>query len=96
VEAVLNADPDIESAAVFGLPDPVWVERVVAAVVTKAGASVTPEQIVARVRERLAAYKCPKQVFLRAQLPLNAVGKISRKELKLACAIDAADKGDRQ
>lgn len=96
VEAVLNADPDIESAAVFGLPDPVWVERVVAAVVTRAGVTVTPEQIVARVRERLAPYKCPKQVFLRAQLPLNAVGKISRKELKLACALDATDKGVQQ
>jgi acyl-CoA synthetase (AMP-forming)/AMP-acid ligase II len=94
VEAVLNADPDIEAAAVFGLPDPVWVERVVAAVVPRAGAVVTGEQIIARVRERLAAYKCPKQVFLRAQLPLNAVGKISKKDLRLACTEVTAGQGD--
>jgi acyl-CoA synthetase (AMP-forming)/AMP-acid ligase II len=82
VEQLLCEDPAIELAAVFGVPDPVWVERVVAAVVLRAGASTTPEQIIARLRGRLAAYKCPKQVVMHTQLPMNAAGKILKKDLK--------------
>lgn len=82
VEAYFFADPDVKDVAVFGIPDPRWVERVVAAVVRKPGSSVTAEELNLRVRKQLAAYKCPKQIFFVDQLPKNAVGKVLRKELR--------------
>jgi acyl-CoA synthetase (AMP-forming)/AMP-acid ligase II len=84
VEAVLSADPAVALVSVFGVPDPVWVERVVAAVVLRPGAEATPDEIIARARSQLAAYKCPKQVVVHRELPMNAAGKILKKELKLA------------
>jgi len=84
VEEVLCSDPVVAMASVFGIPDPVWVERVVAAVVLKRGAQTSEQEIIARARQHLAAYKCPKEIFLHEKLPMNAVGKISKKDLKLA------------
>lgn len=82
VESVLYRDPDIQEAAVFGIPDRVWVERVVAAVVLRPGSTVTGEELIRRLRSHLAAYKCPKEIFIVDQLPKSAVGKVLRKELR--------------
>jgi long-chain acyl-CoA synthetase len=82
VEDALARDPDIMQAAVFGLPDPHWVERVAAAVVLRAGSSATAVDLLQRVRTRLAGYKCPKQIFLCEDLPKNGAGKIIRSELR--------------
>ena len=82
VEGYLYRDPDVLEAAVFGLPDPLWVEKVVAAVVLKPGSRVTADELIQRLRTQLAAYKCPKAIFFTASLPKNAVGKILRKELR--------------
>lgn len=82
VEGHLYADPDIQEAAVFGLPDPKWVERVVAAVVLKPGHAISAEAIVARLKDRVAAYKCPKEIHFVQTLPKSAVGKVLRKQLR--------------
>lgn len=82
VESVLYRDPDIQEAAVFGIPDPLWVEKVVAAVVLKPGAKVTTEELGRRMKAQLAGYKCPREIFLTESLPKSAVGKILRKELR--------------
>jgi acyl-CoA synthetase (AMP-forming)/AMP-acid ligase II len=82
VEAHLYRDPDILEAAVFGVPDPQWVEKVVAAVVLKPGASVSGDELIKRLRGQLAAYKCPKTIYFTSTLPKSAVGKILRKELR--------------
>ncbi|MGO4581486.1 long-chain-fatty-acid--CoA ligase [Cupriavidus sp. 2TAF22] len=82
VESYLYRDPDVAEAAVFGIPDPVWVEKVVAAVVLRPGSSATGAELIRRLRTQLAAYKCPKEVFVVGQLPKSAVGKVLRKELR--------------
>jgi len=82
VEGYLFRDPDVLEAAVFGVPDPQWVERVVAAVVLRPGSSVTQEELIARLRGQLAAYKCPKTIYFMPSLPKSAVGKVLRKELR--------------
>lgn len=82
VEQVLYEHPAVAQAAVFGIPDPVWVEKVVAAVVLKPDRQVTDEELSAHARRHLAAYKCPKRIFIEAQLPVSAVGKIVKKTLK--------------
>jgi len=82
VEGYLFQDPDVLEAAVFGVPDPQWVERVVAAVVLKPGVQVTEEELIRRLRTQLAAYKCPKDIHFVSTLPKSAVGKVLRKELR--------------
>ena len=82
VEAQLFADPEVQEAAVFGLPDPRWVEQVAAAVVLRPGSAATADDLIQRLRGRLAHYKCPKAIFFTNNLPKSAVGKVLRKELR--------------
>jgi len=82
VEAQIFADPDVLDAAVFGIPDPQWVEKVVAAVVFRPGSRTTEDQLLQRLKSRLAAYKCPKTIFITSELPKNTLGKIVRKDLR--------------
>ncbi len=81
VEEVLLQDADIAEVAVFDLPDPRWVQKVVAAVVLRNG-DATPEAILSRARPKLAGYKCPKHIFIADSLPKNAAGKVLRKILR--------------
>jgi acyl-CoA synthetase (AMP-forming)/AMP-acid ligase II len=82
VEDAFAGDPDVLEVAVFGLPDPHWIERITAAVVLRSGSSATEAELLARLRAKLAGYKCPKKIFLRDELPKNGAGKILRAELK--------------
>jgi acyl-CoA synthetase (AMP-forming)/AMP-acid ligase II len=80
VEDVLLQDPDIAEVAVFDLPDPRWVQKVVAAVVLRSERA--PDLIMSRAKEKLAGYKCPKEIFVTDALPKNAAGKVLRKTLR--------------
>ena len=82
VESFFYADPRVLEAAVFGVPDPKWVERVVAAVVLKPGATATAKDLVDGLRQHLAAYKCPKDIYFVADLPKSGAGKVLRKMLR--------------
>ncbi len=82
IESYLYRDSDVLEAAVFGIPDPRWVEAVVAAVVLRAGVQVSGEDLINRLRARLATFKCPKEIYLVQTLPKSAAGKILRKELR--------------
>jgi long-chain acyl-CoA synthetase len=82
VEGYLYRDHNVLEAAVFGVPDSRWVERVVGAVVLKPGSRITAEELINGLRGKLAPYKCPKSIFFVATLPKSAAGKILRKELR--------------
>jgi long-chain acyl-CoA synthetase len=82
IEDVLFGHPDIVEAAVFDLPDPRWVQKVVAAVVLREGSVETADSIAAHVRSQLASYKCPKHIFLTSSLPKNGAGKVLRRVLR--------------
>ncbi|QEC48021.1 long-chain-fatty-acid--CoA ligase [Baekduia soli] len=82
VEEVIYAHEAVQEVAIFGLPDPRWIEAVTAAVVPRTGADVTAEEIVAFCRERLAGFKVPKRVEIVGELPKNASGKILKRELR--------------
>ncbi|MBG6116395.1 MULTISPECIES: class I adenylate-forming enzyme family protein [unclassified Sphingobium] len=86
VEEVLCSHPAVAEAAVFGVADPRWVERLVGAVVLHSAQVAEPAEIIAFARQRLAGYKTPKSLLILPSLPRNAVGKILRKELRLEYA----------
>jgi acyl-CoA synthetase (AMP-forming)/AMP-acid ligase II len=82
VEEVLYGHPAIAEAAVIGIPDPVWVERVHAAVILKEGATSTEDEIIAFCKENMTAYKAPKSVEFLKSLPKSPQGKILKKEIR--------------
>ena len=69
-------------AAVIGIPDPYWVEKVHAIITLKPGQAATAEEIMAFTKKQMAGYKTPKSVEFVASLPKNATGKILKKELR--------------
>jgi fatty-acyl-CoA synthase len=83
IEDVIAGYPDVAEVAVIGVPDPVYEERVVALVRLAPGAVPPPtDAVMAFVRARLAGFKTPKEVYLVDDFPRNAVGKISKPELR--------------
>lgn len=81
VEAVLLEHPAVAEAGVFARADPEWGERVVAAVVLRAGQRASPQELQAHVAGRLARFKVPKEIELRESLPRTASGKLLRRQL---------------
>jgi acyl-CoA synthetase (AMP-forming)/AMP-acid ligase II len=81
VEIALEEHPSVAEAAVAGVPDERWGERVTAWVVLRDGHDFDEAALIAHARTLLAGYKCPKRVFRRAELPRNQLGKIVRSAL---------------
>jgi fatty-acyl-CoA synthase len=82
VDDVLYAHPSILEAAVFGLPDPVWGERVTAAVVLKEDEDAQEEEIINFCKERIAPFKAPKTVIFTDCLPKTGSAKICKYKLR--------------
>jgi fatty-acyl-CoA synthase len=81
VEKTLAAHPEVAEAAVVGVDDEQYGQRLAAFVVLDAGAAATPETLKAHVRENLANYKVPRQIAVLDELPRGSTGKILRREL---------------
>jgi acyl-CoA synthetase (AMP-forming)/AMP-acid ligase II len=82
VEAVLMKHPAVKEAAVIGVEDALWGEKVVAVVVPAKNASCTAQLLMDFCRKRLAGFKCPRVVTFTPELPRNAAQKIMKQELK--------------
>jgi fatty-acyl-CoA synthase len=76
VEDVLKGQPGVRDAAVVGVSDPEWGQRVVAAVETDG--AVEPARLAADLRTMLPSFKCPEQVIVVDALPRNDLGKLRR------------------
>ena len=81
VEAALFEHPDVQEAAVAGVPHPVLGEDVAAWVVLRPGATVTADELRAFCAERLSDYKVPRQLTLLSELPRNPTGKVVKADL---------------
>lgn len=81
VEAVLHRHPRILEAAVIGIPDAYWGERVKAVVVPKPGNTLNEKEVIEYCKTQLAKYKTPRSVDFVASLPKNAAGKVVKGEL---------------
>jgi acyl-CoA synthetase (AMP-forming)/AMP-acid ligase II len=82
VEEVLYQHPSVREAAIIGIPDPYWVEKVHAVIALKPGEDVTAEEIVNFCKSKIARYKAPKSVEFVDALPKNASGKILKREIR--------------
>jgi long-chain acyl-CoA synthetase len=87
VDDVLMEHPDVDVAATIGLPDPnrPGSEIVATAVVLKPGvekSDAMKEEITRYMREKAAPYKVPKRIEFMDELPVSAVGKVLKRELR--------------
>lgn len=81
VENALLAHPGIEEAAVIGIKDEKWGERIKAVVVAR-GDRPSEEELMLWCRARLAGYKTPRTIVFVDALPRNPAGKINRRALR--------------
>ncbi len=82
IEAVLVEPPDVAEAAVVGVPDVEWGEKVVASVVLKPGAATTEDDLRAHVRSALRSAATPEHIAFTDELPFNETGKLLRRVLR--------------
>jgi non-ribosomal peptide synthetase component E (peptide arylation enzyme) len=82
IEELLALFPEVERAAVVGLPDDRLGERMCACVVLHRGARLDLETTVDRLKEQgLATYKLPERLEVVERIPTTASGKITKHEL---------------
>ena len=82
IEDALHRHPDVLDAAVFGVPDEDWGERVHAALQLRPGAAVAPEAIIKFCRRQIADYKVPREVSFHDVFPRDAAGKLLKRQLR--------------
>ena len=82
VEDVLTGHPGVATAAVVGVPDEKWGEKVVAVVVPRPGEAVAADELISLVKERKGGIHAPKQVDFVDALPLTPLGKTDKKVLR--------------
>jgi malonyl-CoA/methylmalonyl-CoA synthetase len=89
IEDVILRHESVAEAAVVGIDDPEWGQRVVAVVV--ATQPVTADELKRWVRDTLAAHKVPKEFHFTESLPRNALGKTMKPDVIKFVAEQARD-----
>ena len=81
-EKALTNHAAVAEAAVIGVDDADYGQRLVAFVVLEPDAPATADELKQHVRDNLAGYKVPRSVTILEALPRNNTGKVLRRELQ--------------
>jgi fatty-acyl-CoA synthase len=82
VEESLASHPAVEEAAVIGVDDEKFGQRLKAFVVVRGGSEVSEDELKGHVKDNLAGYKTPRDVVFLDELPRNPTGKVLKRELE--------------
>ena len=82
IEGVLLTHDDIAEVAVIGVEDEVWGEAVTAFICLRQGASLNYEELKSWCSGRMSPYKIPKTIRIVNSLPRNAMGKVTKPDLR--------------
>ncbi len=82
IENTLLRHPAVGQVAVVGVPDERLGEVGMAFVVPRQGRGLDPAEVLSFARDQMANYKVPRYLEVVDQLPLNAVGKVLKYELR--------------
>ena len=80
IEEIIRAEKGILDCSVVGLPDDEWGELVAAALMTSEIFNL--EELITALKNKLPGYKMPRKFKLLTDLPRNAMGKVTKNELK--------------
>jgi fatty-acyl-CoA synthase len=95
VESVILALPGVLTAAVYGVPDDRWGEKVVATVVVSADTAMPEQDIETHCRTRIADYKIPRAIFVQDHdVPRNMAGKAMKSLLRQAAQASSLSVAD--
>ena len=94
IEETLRTHPDIKECAVVGIADNVWGERVATAVVLKGDHVMSLSELREWAKSRIASYKVPKELLLVEDLPRNAMGKVTKPDVKTLFSGSETDPAD--
>ena len=81
IEEVLRTHEQINDCAVVAIPDDEWGELIVAAIVTET-TEINIDELNKWLRERMASYKTPRKYLVVDELPRNAMGKVTKNDVK--------------
>ena len=96
VEETLLTHASVRDAAVVGIPDDRWGERVLAVVTLADGAPADADAILAAARASLARYKVPDRIEFWPDLPKTPTGKIQRRRVRELVAAACNDTTERE
>jgi fatty-acyl-CoA synthase len=82
IENHLMAHPDVVEAAVIAVPSERWMERPMACVVVRPGATLSRDELIDWLRPRVAKWWLPDDVEFIEEVPKTSVGKFSKKDLR--------------
>jgi fatty-acyl-CoA synthase len=82
LENALMSHPDVQEAAVVGIPDEKWAERPMASVVLREGAEVTPAELREFLSSKVAKWQLPDAWTFIDAVPRTSVGKFDKKVIR--------------
>ncbi len=82
IENCLAQHPDVAMSAIIGIPHAKWGEAVTAVVILKSGSMLTEQQVIDYIVTHKGVVNAPKKVFFETELPLTALGKVNKKQIR--------------